>query len=180
VTSRVFIAFVMVVAAATGQPLAACSCDPDRTLASQRRDAGVIFSGTLLESTEYAGNDANGSETGFRVVFRVDGVWKGRVGEKFEAISGPGNCRHAYTSDQEYLVFAGRSERSGPFWTNRCAGTRAVAPGEARSLLGSPGRPPRQGPYAISATVRDGQRQATCGVSTAVVPSDQHGCDPQG
>lgn len=134
-------AIVLVGAGISVSPLHGCTCAEPPAMKAAQDAVDVVFRGTLTGRALSIRRDA---------IFRVEQVWKGRVGDKFrvEWKLEDGDCSgfrsEALKVGTELLVFATRGS-DGVYRTNICYPTTPVADAAAElAELGAGERPSRR------------------------------------
>jgi hypothetical protein len=99
----------------------ACFCSPP-DFSQSIMDAKAIFSGKVVEVSHE------------KVVFAVEGVWKGKVEEKITLGMNQSSCTYPFEQGETYLVYALKYKDSDfseyRLFTNLCTRTRRL--GEAK------------------------------------------------
>jgi hypothetical protein len=159
-TRRHIVVLVGVVAALGSGPAAKASCAPAPPLRNSIAEADIVFVGTVV------GLDHDGRTA----TFRVEDVWKGRVGETVVVHAGPGiaaienaaargegvasSVDRSYSMGTRYLVLPfGRS--GDVLGDSICSNTRPYADGFA-SLRPAGAHPPLAGSGAPASSTESG------------------------
>ncbi len=147
---RVLIGLAATTVFILGTPSAVQACDcvrPKPPSTDVRREAPVIFSGTVVEIVERNEHTTTtfggGAKTSVRplerrVVFRVTSGWQGVTQERFSVSAELSDCMFPFEVGRAYLVFAHR-DAQGRASTNICLRTRALdEAADVLRLLGPP------------------------------------------
>jgi len=113
-----------------------CACDCSKK--NSKQEPEVVFAGSFA-----------GFDTGNRLMFFVEKIWKGDSDVRFGRIvlvDQHDDCRYLFDDEgkKKYLVYAYAS--SNMYWTNICAGTKELSAANNELKRLGPGRVPVQEP----------------------------------
>lgn len=102
----------------------ACSCVPT-TPQQSLKNSREVFAGKVIDIVDQSGTnpEASGSLGGFKVIFEVSKVWKGKV-DKQQVVLTSGSsasCGYNFEKGKEYLVYA--NGQGTQLQTGLCSGT---------------------------------------------------------
>ena len=106
----------------------ACSCIPT-TPQQSLKNSREVFAGKVIDIVDQSGTnpEASGSLGGFKVIFEVSKVWKGKL-EKQQVVLTSGSsasCGYNFEKGKEYLVYA--NGQGTQLQTGLCSGTTLLA-----------------------------------------------------
>ena len=106
----------------------ACSCVPT-TPQQSLNNSREVFAGKVIDIVDQSGTnpEASGSLGGFKVIFEVSKVWKGKL-EKQQVVLTSGSsasCGYNFEKGKEYLVYA--NGQGTQLQTGLCSGTTLLA-----------------------------------------------------
>jgi hypothetical protein len=141
------LALVLMALASAPAP-SACECVRLEPLSPDvRREAPIIFSGTVVEIVERNEHTTTTSATSAttsvrplerRVVFRVIAGWRGVTGERVGIDAEISDCMVPFEIGEAYLLFANTAGKPRP-WTSICTRTTPLArAADILRLLGAP------------------------------------------